>query len=146
MIVTEPDPLDVAAAVYMAIGLYVRRMRQHPVHDTLTVSEMTTLSRLDRAGSTTSGELAKVERISPQAMGVTFAALEERGLVERRSDPDDGRRVVMSLTDAGHQIVRDRRTARTEQLAAILAEKFSPSELVVLLAAAPLIERLGTSI
>ena len=118
--VDDPDANEVAAAVQVSIGLFLRRLRQTPVQGELTLPEISALSRLDRAGSATPGELAKVEQISPQAMGATLGALEERGLVERRPDPSDGRRVVMSVTEVGQQALRNKRSARTEQLAKAL--------------------------
>jgi DNA-binding MarR family transcriptional regulator len=90
--------------------------------------------------------MAKAEQISPQAMGATLGALEERGLIERRPDPGDGRRAVMSLTEAGRGVLRNKRNARTEQLAKALSAGFTRSELTTLMAAAPLIERLGQSL
>ena len=60
-------------------------------------------------------------------MGATIAALETRGLVERTADPDDGRRVVLSVTDAGREVLRDRRNARTEQLARALSTGSPPT-------------------
>ena len=101
----------------MSIGLLLRRLRQVPTEGELTLPESSALARLDRAGPTTAGALARLEQISPQSMGATLAALEARGLVERAPDPEDGRRVVLSITDAGLQVLRDRRNARTEQLA-----------------------------
>jgi DNA-binding MarR family transcriptional regulator len=79
-------------------------------------------------------------------MGATLGELTRRGLAERRSDPADGRRVVVSLTEAGRRFVRNKRTARTEQLAKALSDRFTPAEIEVLGAAAPLIERLGRSL
>ena len=143
---SEPDPAEVAAALQVSVGLFVRRLRQAPVQDELTLPEMEALSRLDRAGSATPSELARAAQISPQAMGVTVSTLAERGLVARRPDPDDGRRTVLSLTEAGRQAVHNKRSARTQQLAKALAGGFTPAELEVLLAAAPLIERLGETI
>jgi DNA-binding MarR family transcriptional regulator len=142
----EPDPAEVAAALQVSIGLFIRRLRQAPVQDELTTPELEALSRLDRAGSATPSELARAEQISPQAIGATVSALAGRGLVERRPDPGDGRRTVLSLTEAGREVVRSKRTARTRQLAKALADGFTQAELEVLLAAAPLIERLGESL
>jgi DNA-binding MarR family transcriptional regulator len=144
--IDEPDLAEVAAALRVSIGLFIRRLRQAPVHDELTLPELEALSRLDRAGSATPSELARAEQISPQAMGATLSALTGRGLAERRPDPDDGRRTVLSLTEAGRQTVHNKRSARTQQLAKALADGFTRAELEVLLAAAPLIERLGDSI
>ncbi len=79
-------------------------------------------------------------------MGAILAGLEARCLVERRSDPTDGRRIVLSLTDAGQRMLRDRRSARTRQLAAALAAGFTATELDQLKTAAPLLERLAHSI
>lgn len=143
---TTQDAGDVAAALYVSIGLLRRRLRQSPVSGELSLPERSALARLDRAGSATPGALAKAEQISPQAMGATLGGLEARGLIERRPDPADGRRAVMSVTAAGRRVLQDKRDARTEQLAKALAAGFTPAELETLMAAAPLIERLGQTI
>jgi DNA-binding MarR family transcriptional regulator len=143
---SEPDVNDVAAALRMSVGLFVRRLRQVQADGELTLPETSALARLDRGGPTTPGALAKLEQISPQSMGATVGALEKRGLVERRPDPEDGRRVVMSLTEAGLQSLRDHRNASTEELAKALSARFTRSELDQLMAVAPLIERLAQSI
>ncbi len=137
---------EIAGALRFSIGLLVRRLRQVPVEGDLTLSETSALARLDRGGPTTPGELAKQEQISPQSMGATLAALQARGLIERRPDPDDGRRAVMSVTDAGLQLMRSRRNAKVQQLARALAAEFTPAELERLAEAAPLLERLGQSL
>ena len=141
-----PDVEEVAAALRVSIGLLLRRLRQVPVKGELTLPESAALTRLDRGGPTTASALAKREQISPQSVGATLSALEARGLVERRSDPGDGRRIVLSVSDAGGRVLRDRRNARTEQLALALATGFTPSELERLMAAAPLLERLAQCI
>src|SRR6201996_7669447 len=138
-----PSVEQLAAALRVSVGLLVRRLRQVPVEGDLTLSETSALARLDRGGPTTPGELAKQEQISPQSMGATLAALEARGLIERRPDPGDGRRAVMSITDPGLDLLRSRRNAKVQQLARALSAEFTPAELEQLAAAAPLLERLG---
>ena len=142
----DPDVGQVAAALRVSIGLLLRRLRQVQVKGELSLPESSALVRLDRGGPTTPGELAKLEQISPQSMGATLAALEARGLVERRPDPRDGRRVVLSATEAGRAVLLDRRNERTGQLAQALSAGFTPAELSQLMAAAPLLERLAQSI
>jgi DNA-binding MarR family transcriptional regulator len=134
---------QVAGALQVSIGLLRRQLRQTQADGELTVPETAALARLDRGGPATASALARLEQISPQSMGATLGALEVRGLVERRPDPGDGRRVVLSVTDAGLQVLRNRRSARTEQLARALSAGFTRSELRQLMAAAPLIERLA---
>src|ERR1700761_7086920 len=99
---------DVASALQVGIGLFVRRLRQSAYHADLSQPEMSALSRLDRAGTATTSDLARVARIAPRAMGVTRPALERRGLVERRPDPTDGRRMTMSVTAAGRKTLWNR--------------------------------------
>src|SRR6201992_2358144 len=142
---TEPDTADVAAALRESVGLLLRRMRQH-VPGELTLPENAAVPRLSRSGPTTSSALPKLEQISPQSMGATLAGLEARGLVARHPDPDDGRRVVLSLTDAGQRILQDKRNARTRQLAEALSARFTPDEIRLLAEAAPLLGRLAQSI
>jgi DNA-binding MarR family transcriptional regulator len=142
----EPDPARVALALRVSIGQLVRRLRQVQVEGELTLSENSALARLDRSGPTTSSALAKLEQISPQSMGATLAALEARGLVARSPDPEDGRRILLSVTAAGQQTLGNRRAARTERLAQALATGFTRAEVQWLAAAAPLIERLAEKI
>jgi len=142
----EPDVHDIAAALRVSVGILLRRLRQVRPDDELTLPESSALARLDRTGPATPGALAKVEQISPQSMGATLAALEARGLIARQADPGDGRRVVLSVTDAGLELLRNKRGARTEQLAQALSAGFTAAELRQLAAAAPLLERLAQSI
>ncbi len=51
----------------------------------------------------------------------TVSALEELGLVARTSHPDDGRQVVVSLSDRGRTVVRDIRRQRDQWMAVRLA-------------------------
>jgi DNA-binding MarR family transcriptional regulator len=143
---TTADTTTVAAALRVSIGLLVRRLRQIPVEGELTLSETSALARLDRGGPTTPGALAKQEQISPQSMGATLGALEDRGLIERAPDPADGRRAVMSITDGGRQLLRSRRTAKVQQLSRALSTEFTPGELDQLAAITPLLERLAQNI
>jgi DNA-binding MarR family transcriptional regulator len=139
------DVTEVAGALRVSVGMLVRKLKQVSAagDEELTVPETSALSRLDRGGPATSSDLARLERISPQSVGATIAALERRGLIARDRDPNDGRRIVLSITEAGLQLVRDRRGARTAQIARALATGFTQEELVQMRAVTPLLERLA---
>src|SRR4051812_48702683 len=122
------DVDDVASALLVSIGLLRRRLRQTPVAGELTLPETSALARLDRTGPTTASALARIEQISPQSMGVTLGGLESRGLIDRSPDPEDGRRVVLSVTEAGREVLSDKRTARIEQISQALSSGFTPAE------------------
>ncbi|MDX3075426.1 MarR family winged helix-turn-helix transcriptional regulator [Streptomyces sp. NPDC088354] len=141
------DPATVASALLASLSVLLRRVRQVPVEGGLTMPERTALSHLERSGPTTSSALAREVQITAQAMGATLSALRVRGLVERRPDPEDGRRVVLTVTGAGLQALKDKRNARTELLArALTGGAFTAAELEQLAAAAPLLERLARNI
>jgi DNA-binding MarR family transcriptional regulator len=141
------DPHGVASVLLASISVLVRRVRQVPVDGGLTMPERTALSHLDRSGPTTSSALAREVQITAQAMGATLSTLRARGLVERRPDPNDGRRVVLSVTDEGLQALKDKRNARAELIArALTSGMFTPKELEQLAAAAALLERLAQNI
>lgn len=127
----------------ISVGMLIRKLRHAPQEGDLSFPESLALSRLKRHGPATGSELARAERISPQSMGTTIAELQRRGLVTRERDAGDGRRIVLSITEAGRRLVRDRRGARTEMIARALRGGFTPAELEQLRAAAPLLERLA---
>ncbi len=134
---------ELADALLASVGLLVRRVRQLQAEGELTMPERSVLARLDREGPASSAELARAVQVTPQSMGATLAALAERGLLERRRDPADGRRVVVSASVEGLGLLRAKRHARSQQLSRVLAEQFTDGELRQLAVAAPLLERLG---
>jgi DNA-binding MarR family transcriptional regulator len=136
--------LDRAAGELSAsIGLLVRRLRQVHVDGELTLSQTQVLVRLERDGPATPGVLAVGEQITPQSMGAILAALEDRGLVSRRDDPSDGRRVVMSVTEAGRESLRGVRHEKAQRLARAIEEGLTPAEQRQVIEAIPLLQRLG---
>lgn len=139
----EIEPEEVAAALKLAVGRIARRIRQaHAVGD-VTMSEVSVLSRLDRDGPASPTSLAEYERVRPQAMATTLAALEERGLVSRSRDAADGRRVVMAVTGAGRSVIADRRSETVQRLTAVLRDEFTDAERGRLLAVLPLLDRVA---
>ena len=141
----EPLSLEVsrtAGELRALLGRLSRRLRQTSVVGEMTLSQASVLSLLEREGPATSGILATKERIRPQSMGTILVSLEALGLISRTPDPTDGRRLVISLTEAGLQTVHGARRQREERLAHALADNFTNEEQQVLMAALPLLERL----
>jgi len=67
-------------------------------------------------------ELASVERMSVPGMSKFISRLEEAGLVQRAAVAGDQRRVGLSLTAAGHKVLRSVKSKRTAWLAARLRQ------------------------
>lgn len=134
---------ELAASLLASIRLFIAAARSARPVGELSASEIAALVGIRRAVETTSGALARVAGISAQAMGATIAGLEARGLVEREKDADDGRRILLRLTEAGTEVMDARRDARAHAIARLLADNFSAAEVATLSAAAPLLHRLA---
>jgi DNA-binding MarR family transcriptional regulator len=96
---------------------------------------------IELQGPITLGRLAVCERVTPPSVTRKVALLEERGLVRRIADPADRRIARVSLTAEGRRTVLRTRTRKTAYLAKRLC-KLNESELAVLRAALPVLERL----
>ena len=137
------DAQELAAELQLVVGRTARSLRQAHAVGYVALSEISVLSRLDREGPDSPSSLAEAERVRPQAMAVTLATLEERGLVSRRQHPDDGRRVVIAVTDAGRTLLIERRSESVRRIAAVLDAEFTPTERDTMLAVLPLLNRLA---
>ena len=139
----SPEVSRTAGELRALLGRLSRRLRQTSVVGELTLPQASVLSLLEREGPATPSALATKERITPQSMGTILVSLEELGLVSRTPDPTDGRRLVISLTVAGRQVILGARRQKEERLAQALATNFTNEEQQVLKAALPLLERLA---
>jgi DNA-binding MarR family transcriptional regulator len=83
------------------IGRVVRHMRAAAAQHELSLTESAVLARLGREGPATTAELARAEGMRPQSMSAVVATLEERGLIERKPHPSDGRQMNIALTEKG---------------------------------------------
>jgi DNA-binding MarR family transcriptional regulator len=119
-----------------------RRLRE--VYDTgeLTPSQTSVLSRLGKEGPASASVLAAAERVRPQSMAATLAALDQLGFVQREPDPQDGRRQLVSLTTAGIERVEGSRAAREEWLARALQDRYTDAERRTLVEGLGLLHRL----
>ena len=129
-----------ASELRLVLGQLVRRLR---AEYSFPVAQASVLSRLDLEGAQTTSGLAAADRVRPQSMAQTLAELETAGLIERRPDPADGRRVLIELTTLGRERVLEARGRREDWLAAAIADELDPQEQRTLLAAVPLLRRLS---
>nr|WP_255480706.1 MarR family transcriptional regulator [Quadrisphaera sp. RL12-1S] len=106
------------------------------------MASTTLLARLARDGGSGVSALAAAEGVSQPAMSQMVARLERDGLVARTAHPQDGRALVVVLTDAGRELVGARRAARAAALADLL-ETAPDGDAEVLLAATPALTRLA---
>jgi DNA-binding MarR family transcriptional regulator len=138
---TEPVvTTDLAHDLREAVGRVIRRLRAAPGPP---LPQLTVLARLDRRGPASVSDLASAERMRPQSMAQTVRDLEQAGLVSRRPDPDDRRRALVELTEAGTQVLRASRARREGWLTQTLARDFDEHERELLREAVLLLERIA---
>lgn len=94
----------------------------------LSMGQMLLLATIERLGSASAAELARALHLTPQAMTTLLRPLEERGTIERRADPDHGRRVLLSLSDDGRALLADIRHT-TNAVDREVTATLSPDEL-----------------
>jgi DNA-binding MarR family transcriptional regulator len=75
----------------------------------LTALQYTALTVLERHPDLTAAHLARLSFVRAQSASDMVAALLERHLVERHRDPADRRRLVLSLTADGQQLLKELR-------------------------------------
>ena len=138
----KTDPARTASELRFVLGQLIRRLR---AEHRFPLTQGAVLGRLDREGRQSVSDLAASERVRQQSMAQTVSDLEADGLVERRPDPEDGRRALVSLTERGIAALQADRRQREGWLARAIADDLSPEEQAVLRDAVELLRRLAES-
>jgi DNA-binding MarR family transcriptional regulator len=144
---TEPPAeLSVLAGeLRVALGQLMRRLREQVEGSDLTRSQTSVLGRLERDGSATATALARAEGIRPQSMAKIIDALVAAGLVSGSPDPTDGRKTMLSITDAAREEFRTGRRAREDWLTHAIEATLSADEIKQLSSNTELLKRLAQS-
>lgn len=119
----------------LAAGVIRRRSRM------LNLTALSTLSTLERTGPRRLTDLAVAEEITQPAMTALVTQLEQAGLAERLRDRVDGRVVLVAITRAGRQFLRNRRQVGAEALTELI-DKLEEQDAAELRAALPALLRL----
>jgi DNA-binding MarR family transcriptional regulator len=134
------DPEVLAERLRVTIGDLVRETRRV---DEPSSRFAQVLGHLGRSGPLSQGELATRQGVRQQSMSATLAELAADGYVERRPDPDDGRRVLFALSPKGRAQLAAARRRRIARLSAAIDDRLSPTDRKTLAKAITLLERLA---
>jgi len=134
-----------AREVKVVFGRLWRRIRALALVDDMSPSQAAVLTRLHKDGPSSTTALARAEAVSHQAIGAILAVLDNRGFIHRSPDPTDGRRQLISLTEAGVAQAEDANGAREEWLAGALQDRLTEDERRAVRHAMALLDRLAES-
>ncbi|MER5896229.1 MarR family transcriptional regulator [Streptomyces sp. NPDC001876] len=138
----DPSAERVATDLAAVVGALLRRLRASSADSLLTPSQRSVLARLDEGGPATTAALARAELVRPQSMRLTLGALGDLGLVARAPDPSDGRKSVVSISDAGRTTLAEVRAAKRSWLAEAITAELDGQERRTVAEAVALIGRL----
>ncbi len=138
---TQPTAVRASQDVRAVIGRLRRRVRAIGNGEGVSMTQASVLARLMADEGLTTSDLAAAEGVRHQSMTSTVAALAERGFVERRRDPGDGRRMLIALTAEGRRRAEAGKQARGEWLAARL-QTCTEEERLTVIAAMAVLDRL----
>jgi len=94
-------PFLLARAGHQVAGGFHRQLRKHD----LSMLSWRVLAALSSRDDWTIGELCAASLAKQPTISKLIDRLEQQGMVARRSDPDDARRVLLSLTERGHRTI-----------------------------------------
>ena len=121
-----------------------RRLRSQRADSSMSLGPIAALGTLDRHGPMAPSELAARERVQPPSMTRILATLEEAGLVTRQPHVTDRRQVVVEVSTAGRELLRDDRRRRDAWLAQRMRD-LSTDEREILRQAAAVLDKLAGS-
>lgn len=133
---------EVAALLRPSLLRLTRVMRNQRVDLSVTLTQIAAMGTLVKHGPMSAGELAACEKVQPPSMTKVLAHLEERGLVRRDAHPTDKRQAIISVTDAGRELLESERRSRDAWLSQRLSQ-LSPDERALLRDVVPILDKLA---
>jgi DNA-binding MarR family transcriptional regulator len=140
--VASPEVLEAADRLHSAAIHLLRRLRIRDRDLGIGPAQLSALSVLVFGGPKSLATLAEAEQVKPPTMSRIVAGLLRAKLVNRRTDRQDRRAVIIEATEKGVRIMQQGRRHRVEALA--LAVRGLPRrEIARLREAAEVMERLS---
>ena len=138
---TAAPNLEAPARLRAVVGKLSRRLNALARGSGLTPSQLSALGVIARQGPIRLSDLAEAESMNPTMVSRVVAALDEAGLVMRRTDPDDRRAGLLEVTAAGRR-THDRLRAERGRVLSQGLDSLAPRDAASIEAALPALERL----
>ncbi|MGA7834466.1 MAG: MarR family transcriptional regulator [Acidimicrobiales bacterium] len=108
----------------------------------LTPSQASALTTIEEYGPMRISTLATYESLGAPAATRVVASLEELGLLERTTDPEDKRASLVSLSERGRTELDELKRERTLEISGMI-ERLSAKERQTIVAAIPALEKIA---
>ncbi|WP_316824217.1 MarR family transcriptional regulator [Pedobacter miscanthi] len=126
---------DIAIQLRPILTRLVRKMRKlSPLDTPLSQTERAVLISLE-SQSLLAAELAVIEKITPQSMGQVITHLNTLGLIDKTPSDTDKRKVYLSISALGKEMIQQVRNERDEWLSKAIGEACNAQEQEILKAA-----------
>lgn len=130
---------DVPARLAFATGRLNRRLRS--AGGGISHGLLSALASVAKHGPMRLAELSQIESVSAPSTTRLVAELESKGFVTRTADPDDGRAILIAITESGVEAIASARAARASMVAELFTE-LEPDEVATIAAALPALEKM----
>lgn len=117
-----PEPSTVEEAVLTATVRVGKRLRTRLPGDELDFSSLALLKAAAQQGPMRLSALATALHLDASTVSRHVRALEDRGLLERTCDPDDGRASRVVVTPAGRRALEEGAERRRRLIGEVLAD------------------------
>jgi DNA-binding MarR family transcriptional regulator len=125
--------IQFASELRNVITRLIKKLRKEsPTSQRLSMTERSTMSLLQQHKILLPGELAAMEMITNQSMSQVLNHLYELGYITRTPSKTDKRKVIISLSGKGEEILELFRHERDEWIIKAIAETCSPEEQTML--------------
>jgi DNA-binding MarR family transcriptional regulator len=130
--VLNNDP-QLATDLRTVVTRLVKKLRKESITgQQLSLTERSTMALLHQNKSLLPSELASMEKITNQSMSQILNYLYELGYISRTASDTDRRKVLISLTESGKQMIVQMRSERDKWLVKAIAETCTEEEVLLL--------------
>ena len=116
--------------------------RQMSSVNTYSMTEMETIGHLARSSPLLPTELAALTRVKTQSMSQILKNIEEQHVIKRTASKEDKRKVYISLTSVGKNMVEKARYDKDEWLKATIESSLNDKERELLIKTLPVLHKL----
>jgi len=128
MSIQQPD-IQLATDLRTVLTRLIKKLRtKNTTGERLSLTERSVLALLDEHKEMLPSELATAEKITSQSMSTILNHLSESGYIKRKLSATDKRKVLVSLTREGQNILYKRRHERDEWLNHAIQDTFTQRE------------------